>query len=185
MVYILRRCLHYWCSFSYNFYSLFYKIFDSKTQKINNKKDCNIFYQGSHHCISVCEPFCLSFFIGKGGNGYAKQTKEAMCLSRLSESYHDTYCEEHEALRQKQYDRYSRAHNCDKKYGNNWRRIRANYVKSHPLCERCLKEGMITPVEEVHHIIPLSRGGTNQFCNLMPLCQSCHTKIHYELGDRK
>ena len=79
----------------------------------------------------------------------------------------------------------SRAPNHDKKYGNNWRRIRALYVKQHPLCERCLKEGRITPVEEVHHIVPLSRGGTNQFSSLMSLCQSCHTKTHYELGDRK
>lgn len=98
---------------------------------------------------------------------------------------HDAYCEEHAALRQKQYDKYNRSPNHDKKYGNNWRRIRGLYVKKHPLCERCLKEGKITPVEEVHHIIPLSRGGTNQFSNLMSLCQSCHTKIHYELGDRK
>lgn len=36
---------------------------------------------------------------------------------------HDTYCEEHEALRHKQYDKYNRAPNHDKKYGNNWRRI--------------------------------------------------------------
>lgn len=98
---------------------------------------------------------------------------------------HDTYCEEHQALRHKQYDKFTRAPNHDKKYGNNWRRIRALYVKQHPLCERCLKEGRITPVEEVHHIVPLSRGGTNQFSNLMSLCQSCHTKTHYELGDRK
>ena len=98
---------------------------------------------------------------------------------------HDTYCEEHAALRQKQYDKYNRAPNHDKKYGNNWRRIRALYVKKNPLCERCLKEGRVTPVEEVHHIVPLSRGGTNQFTNLMSLCQSCHTKTHYELGDRK
>lgn len=86
--------------------------------------------------------------------------------------------------RQKQYDRYNRAPNHDKKYGNNWKRIRGLYVKKHPLCERCLKEGRITPVEEVHHIVPLSRGGTNQFSNLMSLCQSCHTIIHYEIGDR-
>ena len=53
---------------------------------------------------------------------------------------HDTYCEEHQALSHKQYDKFSRAPNHDKKYGNNWRRIRALYVKQHPLCERCLKE---------------------------------------------
>lgn len=96
----------------------------------------------------------------------------------------DVYCKEHASLRQKQYDRYNRAPNHDKKYGNNWKRIRGQYVKKYPLCERCLKEGRITPVEEVHHIVPLSCGGTNQFSNLISLCQSCHTMIHYELGDR-
>ena len=98
---------------------------------------------------------------------------------------YDTYCEKHQALRHKPYDIFSRAPNNDKKYGNNWRRIRSLYVKRHPLCEYCLKEGRITPVEEVHHIVPLSCGGTNQFSNLRSLCKNCHTKIHYELGDRK
>lgn len=34
----------------------------------------------------------------------------------------DAYCEEHAALRQKQYDKCNRAQNHDKKYGTNWRR---------------------------------------------------------------
>ena len=42
----------------------------------------------------------------------------------------------------------------------------------------------ITPVEEVHHIVPISRGGTHAADNLMSLCQSCHNKIHHDLGDR-
>ena len=58
------------------------------------------------------------------------------------------------------------------------------YAAAHPLCEMCLKEGRLTPVEEVHHIVPLSQGGTHRNDNLMSLCQSCHTKIHHELGDR-
>ena len=47
-----------------------------------------------------------------------------------------------------------------------------------------LKEGRLTPVEEVHHIVPLSQGGTHRNDNLMSQCQSCHTKLHHELGDR-
>ena len=58
------------------------------------------------------------------------------------------------------------------------------YAAAHPLCEMCLKEGRLTPVEEVHHIVPLSQGGTHRNDNLMSLCQSCHTKIHHDLGDR-
>jgi 5-methylcytosine-specific restriction endonuclease McrA len=31
---------------------------------------------------------------------------------------------------------------------------------------------------EVHHIIPLSRGGTSTMSNLIDLCTSCHDKRH-------
>lgn len=34
------------------------------------------------------------------------------------------------------------------------------------------------------HILPISQGGTHDASNLMSLCQSCHTRIHHELGDR-
>ena len=37
---------------------------------------------------------------------------------------------------------------------------------------------------KVSHILPISQGGTHDASNLMSLCQSCHTKIHHELGDR-
>jgi 5-methylcytosine-specific restriction protein A len=95
-----------------------------------------------------------------------------------------TYCEKHKAEAAKEYNTYERAPNHNKKYGREWKRIRDKYVKKHPLCERCLKEGRITPVEEVHHILPVNRGGTNAESNLMSVCRSCHNKIHIELGDR-
>ena len=34
---------------------------------------------------------------------------------------------------------------------------------------------------EVHHIIPLSKGGTNAKTNLITLCERCHTKRHRHL----
>ena len=71
-----------------------------------------------------------------------------------------------------------------RKYGRAWKRIRDRYAAEHPLCEQCLKEGRLTPVQEVHHILPVSKGGTHARENLMSLCQSCHTKIHHDLGDR-
>ena len=95
------------------------------------------------------------------------------------------YCEEHKKLVDDQYEKYDRPADHHRKYGNNCKRIRDRYVREHPYCESCFKEGRIVPVEEVHHILPLSRGGTNDRSNLMSLCQSCHTKIHNELGDRQ
>lgn len=95
-----------------------------------------------------------------------------------------TYCEKHRKQAQEQYDKYQRSPDHTKKYGTEWKRIRARYVRKHPLCERCLAEGRTTPVEEVHHILPVNRVGTNDESNLMSLCRSCHNKIHIELGDR-
>ena len=94
------------------------------------------------------------------------------------------YCELHRTLARRQYDRYERAADVNRKYGRAWKRIRDRYAQEHPLCERCLKEGRYTPVAEVHHIIPISQGGTHSRDNLMSLCQSCHNKIHHEIGDR-
>jgi len=94
------------------------------------------------------------------------------------------YCEEHRKMVEKNYERYSRAPDVHKKYGRAWRRIRDQYVKTHPFCEECFKRGILVPVDEVHHIVPVSRGGTNNPSNLMSLCKSCHNKIHHEMGDR-
>jgi 5-methylcytosine-specific restriction protein A len=97
---------------------------------------------------------------------------------------HGTYCEQHQIQARRQYDQYRRPADTAKKYGRAWHRIRARYAAAHPLCERCLQEGKLTPVEEVHHIVPVSRGGTHAEENLMSLCQSCHNRIHHEMGDR-
>ncbi|MCI2205152.1 MAG: HNH endonuclease [Oscillospiraceae bacterium] len=95
------------------------------------------------------------------------------------------YCEEHQRLAAQQYNKYTRSPDTNKKYGRAWKRIRDRYAAAHPLCERCQKEGRLTPVEEVHHILPVSQGGDHRESNLMSLCQSCHTKIHLEMGDRQ
>ncbi|OPY59584.1 MAG: HNH endonuclease [Pelotomaculum sp. PtaU1.Bin035] len=58
------------------------------------------------------------------------------------------------------------------------------YIAAHPLCERCGKHGRITPAQEVHHIQPLSQGGTNDYANLMALCTSCHSEITAREGER-
>ena len=95
-----------------------------------------------------------------------------------------TYCDEHTKKRSREYERYDRDPATRKRYGKQWRRIRSIYIKAHPYCEECYRKGIMTPVEEVHHIKPLSEGGTNDFSNLMSLCKSCHSRIHAERGDR-
>ena len=87
------------------------------------------------------------------------------------------FCEEHQKQEHRTYNRYRRDPDTAKRYGASWRRIRSLYVSARPLCEECLKHGRYVPVEEVHHIVPLSNGGTNDPENLMSLCKSCHSAI--------
>ena len=47
-----------------------------------------------------------------------------------------------------------------------------------------MKAGRMTPAEEVHHKLPLSRGGTHAQSNLMALCKPCHSRITAQMGDR-
>ena len=94
------------------------------------------------------------------------------------------FCEKHRVEERRKYDKYERSSDVNRKYGRAWKRIRDRYAAEHPLCVMCLREGRLTPVQEVHHILPVSKGGTHARDNLMSLCQSCHTKIHHDLGDR-
>ena len=71
------------------------------------------------------------------------------------------------------------------KYGHAWPRFRKRKIESCPFCERCLQRGIQTLAVEVHHILPVNQGGTNDKENLMSVCSECHKLIHIELGDRK
>lgn len=97
---------------------------------------------------------------------------------------HGRYCESHAKQAEHNYRRYERDPEIDKRYGRQWRRIRARYVAEHPLCKQCQKDGRLTPTQEVHHILPLSKGGTHDFDNLMALCKPCHSRISALDGDR-
>lgn len=96
----------------------------------------------------------------------------------------EQYCAQHKPAATKQYNQYQRDPATNKRYGRAWKRIRDRYIKVHPLCEQCSKEGKLTPAEEVHHILPLSKGGGNEAGNLMALCKPCHSRITAESGDR-
>ena len=95
-----------------------------------------------------------------------------------------SYCPEHQKAVNKRYNKYERDPECNKRYGSEWQKIRAAYIRRHPLCEECLKHGRLTPVQEVHHVVPLADGGTNDFDNLMSLCKSCHSSISARIGQR-
>ena len=94
------------------------------------------------------------------------------------------FCEEHAKQEAKRYELYQRDPATHKLYGQTWRKVRDRYRAAHPLCERCLERGWMTPTQEVHHVKPLAQGGTNDDDNLTALCTSCHSEITAREGGR-
>lgn len=66
-------------------------------------------------------------------------------------------------------------------YPDNWDSIRKDvYWRDNYTCQSCGAEN-----EELHahHIIPKSKGGSDDMGNLVTLCKSCHESVHgYSIG---
>ena len=96
------------------------------------------------------------------------------------------YCPKHTKQTNSEYEQYGRTYDSSERYGKNWRHIRDRYIAQHPLCEDCLQYGLrpVQRSEEVHHIQPLSKGGTHAASNLRALGKSCHSRHTADEGDR-
>lgn len=73
-----------------------------------------------------------------------------------------------------------------KKYkSKRWEKLRLLKKNISPFCERCLLNGVYTPVRIIHHkeyITDLNYYDDNVFFNLdnlESLCQDCHNKEHF------
>ena len=73
-----------------------------------------------------------------------------------------------------------------------WRKLRLNYLSQHPLCEECLKKGIIKSAQDIHHVISFMT--TDDMCererlafdssNLQALCRDCHCEKHNKKGSK-
>lgn len=70
-----------------------------------------------------------------------------------------------------------------------WVKLRAKKASASPLCEACLEKGLTTPMEEVHHKVPIESAPDFETMkllafdikNLQSLCRECHKEAHREL----
>jgi|694.fasta_scaffold07358_18 5-methylcytosine-specific restriction protein A len=77
--------------------------------------------------------------------------------------------------RQRQYDD-QRGSAAKRGYDRQWQRLRLAFLRAHPLCIECAKEGITTPATEVDHITPKRDGGQDDWDNLQPLCKRHHSR---------
>jgi len=81
-------------------------------------------------------------------------------------------CEEHEAQRQRCYDQ-ERGSAAKRGYGSKWRKLRARFLRVHPIC---MEPGCSEEATEVDHIVPRAHGGADAWDNLQALCKSHHSQ---------
>ena len=61
-------------------------------------------------------------------------------------------------------------------YPSNWDEIRAQVLKRDGY--KCCNDPTHTGKLHVHHIYPLSKGGSNRLSNLQTMCEKCHEDLH-------
>ena len=83
-------------------------------------------------------------------------------------------CEEHQSKASRRWRKPdTRPNAAARGYDNEWRRIRARFLRSYPVCPECGGKATV-----VHHIVPVAEGGTHAWSNLQPLCRRCHERLH-------
>lgn len=57
-----------------------------------------------------------------------------------------------------------------------WKKLSYQYKLANPMCEACLKRGVIRKVDIADHIVPIKQDWTKRldYSNLESLCQYCH-----------
>ena len=68
-------------------------------------------------------------------------------------------------------------------YDYAWRKLSERVREEQPLCEMCLKNGIVTPTEESHHIVPISIAPWLRLVrsNIMSVCKKCHDEAESDV----
>lgn len=71
-------------------------------------------------------------------------------------------------------------------YGRAWDKLRQVILaRDKFICQMCRVKGRATPANQVDHIKPRAKGGTDYADNLQALCEECHkAKTAVDMGHR-
>ena len=103
--------------------------------------------------------------------GCPRLTDGSYCLE------HGRQVREHGRQERAQYDS-QRGSAAKRGYGAPWKKLRAMYLMSHPLCvdPDNVHGSVVVTATEVDHIKPKVQGGMDEWENLQALCKSCHSR---------
>lgn len=88
-------------------------------------------------------------------------------------------CDRHKRQASRKYD-LERGNSGERGYDAVWQKVREMKASQDPLCEECLKNGRIVPLDKVHHIKPIETHPELRLVmeNLRSLCITHHEQTH-------
>jgi 5-methylcytosine-specific restriction enzyme A len=105
-----------------------------------------------------------------------KECAEPSCPKTIDHG--QKYCDQHK-FRLKEHEQ-RRGTSSERGYNSTWKKARDTYLKKHPFCEVCKKEGRLTWGTAVDHIVPVINGQQDpnlwNINNWESICQSCHSR---------
>lgn len=91
------------------------------------------------------------------------------------------YCTAHLSAERHTYDTTMRDPQSVAFYsGAAWKTSRASYLRTHPVCEPCVRDRrQLVKATIVHHLVEIRNGGKKlDPANFEAVCPTCHGKIH-------
>lgn len=89
------------------------------------------------------------------------------------------YCVDHKrpAISNWQENEKLKGNRHERGYGTKWDKLRKKILRrDNFLCQPCYNNNKLTPAEQVDHVVPKARGGTDEHSNLQSICLTCHNK---------
>ena len=95
--------------------------------------------------------------------------RQSGCAELVSRS---GYCEAH---KRKSWSSRRKGTTTERGYGADWRKLRKLVIKRDGgLCQPCKRNGRLFSFDDIDHINPKTKGGTDALSNLQCICKPCH-----------
>lgn len=107
----------------------------------------------------------------------ARPCRHTGCPNLVTSRSQKGYCDEHANERTNWYKHTQGRSSSERGYGYNWRKLRDRVLERDGYicrCEECISTGRIRQANDVDHIVPKAKGGTDNMNNLRSINRECH-----------
>lgn len=107
----------------------------------------------------------------------ARPCRQLGCPNLVTSRIQKGYCDQHASERTNWHKHTQGLSSAQRGYGYRWRKLRERVLERDKYicqCEECKRTGRIKVANDVDHIIPKAKGGTDNLNNLRAINSECH-----------